>query len=91
MKFYHGTSEDNWNKIQEEGVLFGVREFAKSRATYLTTDINEAKQYGEVLLQVDYDPSEHPDMNNYFDGCWQCRVYEPIALISITELSRNEE
>ena len=64
MKFYHGTSEDNWNKIQEEGVLFGVREFAKSRATYLTTDINEAKQYGEVLLQVDYDPSEHPDMNN---------------------------
>lgn len=87
MKFYHGTSEDNWNKIQEEGVLFGVRKFAKSRCTYLTTDINEAKQYGEVLLQVDYDPLEHPDMNNYIDGCWQLRVYEPIPLISV----RKEE
>ena len=91
MRFYHGTSEDNWNKIQEEGVLFGVREFAKSRVTYLTTDINEAKQYGEVLLQVDYDPSKHSNMNNYVDDCWQCRVYEPIALTSITELSRKEE
>ena len=90
MKFYHGTSEDNWNKIQEEGILFGKRELAKSRCTYLTTNINEAKQYGEVLLQVDYDPSEHPDMNNYCDGCWQCRVYEPIALTSITELLRKE-
>lgn len=90
MKFYHGTSQDNWSKIQEEGILFGKRELAKSRCTYLTTDINEAKQYGEVLLQVDYDPAEHPDMNNYFDGCWQCRVYEPIALTSITELSRKE-
>lgn len=91
MKFYHGTSEDNWNKIQEEGVLFGVREFAKSRATYLTTDINEAKQYGRVILQVEYNPLEHPDMNNYVDGCWQLRVYEPIALASITELSRKED
>ena len=91
MKFYHGTSKDNWNKIQEEGILFGKRELAKSRCTYLTTDINEAEQYGEVLLQVDYNPSEHPDMNNYFEGCWQLRVYEPIALASITELLRKED
>ena len=87
MKFYHGTSKDNWNKIQEEGVLFGIRKLAKSRATYLTTDIDEARQYGEIILQVDYNPSEHPDMNNYCDGCWQCRVYEPIALTNI----RKEE
>ena len=91
MKFYHGTSEDNWKKIQEEGTLFGVRKFAKSRCTYLTADINEAKQYGEVLLQVEYNPLEHPDMNNYVDGCWQLRVYEPIALTSITELLRKEK
>ena len=25
MKFYHGTSKENWLKIQEEGVLFGRR------------------------------------------------------------------
>jgi hypothetical protein len=83
MIFYHGTTENAWNKIQEEGFLFGVRKFAKSRCTYLTPDISEAKQYGEVILQVEYNPLEHPDMNNYVDGCWQLRVYEPIPLISI--------
>ena len=24
MKFYHGTSKENWLKIQEEGVLWGI-------------------------------------------------------------------
>lgn len=90
MIFYHGTTEEDWKKIQEEGILFGVRKFAKSRCTYLATDLDEARQYGEVLLQVEYNPLEHPDMNNYVDDCWQCRVYEPIALISITELLRNK-
>lgn len=52
MFFYHGTTEENWKRIQEEGVLFGIREFAKSRCTYLTIDIDEARQYGEILLQV---------------------------------------
>lgn len=86
MVYYHGTTEENWKKIQAEGVLFGVREFAKSRCTYLTTDIDEAKQYGEILLQVEYDPSEHSDMNNYIEDCWQCRVYEPIPMYKIKKL-----
>ena len=68
MIFYHGTTEENWKRIQEEGILFGVRKLAKSRCTYLTTDIN-----------------------NYVDGCWQCRVYEPIALTSIIELLKNKK
>ena len=91
MTFYHGTTEENWKRIQEEGILFGVRKLAKSRCTYLTTDINEARQYGEVFLQVEYNPLEHPDMNNYVNGCWQCRVYEPIALTSIIELLKNKK
>ena len=86
MIFYHGTTEENWKRMQEKGILFGVREFAKSRATYLATNIEEAKQYGEILLQVEYDPSEHPDMNNYVEGCWQFRVYEPISLIRVFQL-----
>lgn len=24
MIFYHGTSKDNWGKIQKEGVLWGI-------------------------------------------------------------------
>lgn len=58
MIFYHGTTKENWKRIQDEGVLFGIRKFAKNRATYLATDIDEAKQYGEILLQVEYNPSE---------------------------------
>lgn len=86
MIFYHGTTDENWKRIQEEGVLFGVREFAKSRATYLTNDIDEAKQYGEILLQVEYDPLDHSEMNNYTEDCWQCRVYEPIPIDVVKKL-----
>lgn len=83
MKFYHGTTEESWSEIQKEGVLFGKRNFAKCKATYLTTDEDEAKCYGPVLLEVEYNPLEHPHMNNYADGCWQFRVYEPIEITNI--------
>ena len=86
MIFYHGTTESSWKKIQEEGILFGIRKFAKSRCTYLTTDINEAKQYGDIILQIEYDPFKNPNMNNYIDEAWQCRVYEPILLKNIKKL-----
>ena len=87
MEFYHGTSEQTWSDIQIDGVLFGKRPNAKSsRCTYLTTDAEEAKQYGDVVLRVFYDPTEHPDMNNYVEGCWQFRVYEPISLTRVFQL-----
>ena len=88
MTFFHGTSEDNWAKIQSEGVLWGRRYVTDeynnilkevSRCTYLTPDIGEAKQYGEVILQVEYEP-EKSKHNNYYPGCWQMRVYEPIPI-----------
>ena len=85
-EFYHGTSEQTWSDIQIEGVLFGKRPYAKSRCTYLTPDIEEAKRYGDVVLRVLYDPAEHPDMNNYVEGCWQFRVYEPISLIKVFQV-----
>ena len=65
MTFYHGTSEENWKAIQEEGILFGrryivgekgeiVREI--SRCTYLAVDEEEASCYGNVVLKVEYTP-----------------------------------
>lgn len=80
MVFYHGTNQDAWNNIQNEKILFGKRNGIKHRATYLATDKDEAKCYGVVLLEVKYNPYEHPDMNNYCEDCWQFRVYEPIEL-----------
>ena len=82
MIFYHGTSLDNWKKIQREGVLWGIRK-APSRCTYLAVDREDVKRYGDIVLQVEYTPKVRDD--NYFDGCWQCRVYVPITLKNIEQ------
>ena len=88
MKFYHGTSKDIWEKIKSEGVLFGVRN-APSRCTYLSVDIEEAKCYGEIVLEVDYNPILNTHKNNYIDGCWQLRVYEPILIENVKLTTRK--
>ena len=79
MTFYHGTSKENWTKIQNEGILFGERRTI-SRCTYLATEQQEAEKYGDIILQVEYDPFLHPKENNYTPDCWQIRVYEPISI-----------
>ena len=78
MKFYHGTDEATWGTIQKEGMLWGVRPLAKSRATYLALSKEEAKQYGNVVLEVEYDPN--PGDDNYHPDAWQLRVYVPILM-----------
>jgi hypothetical protein len=90
MIFYHGTSEENWKIIQTEGVLWGVRSVPglnPSRCTYLAVNETEARQYGTVILEVEYDPLDRHDeqgrLNNWFPRCWQLRVYEPILLKNI--------
>ncbi len=85
MIFYHGTNKEIWDTIQKEGILFGRRISPitgeeLSRCTYLAVDKEEAACYGDVVLQVEYNPFEHPKMNNYINGCWQVRVYEPISI-----------
>ena len=90
MTFYHGTTEEAYKKIVNEGILYGVRGIFQGheidRCTYLAVDIEEAKQYGDVLLQVEYDPFVNNKYNNYKEGCWQFRVYEPIPLQNIIRL-----
>lgn len=92
MIFYHGTSKESWSAIQKEGILYGRRYITDNngniikevdRCTYLAADLEEAKCYGNIVLQVEYDPTTHPNMNNYVDGCWQFRVYEPVTIENI--------
>ena len=99
MIFYHGTSEESWKAIQQEGFLYGRRYITDNngkilkevdRCTYLATDLEEAKYYGEVVLQVEYDPKSSK-RNNYIDGYWQLRVYEPISLSQIKLLNARKE
>ena len=104
MIWYHGTTQKAWDEIKREGLLWGRRYIIDeqgnvvkevSRCTYLAADPEEAKQYGEVLLKVEYDPMSKNGMpkiwnnkpsNNYLLNCWQMRVYEPISLTNVTLL-----
>lgn len=84
MKFYHWTTKENWEKIKKEWCLWWIREVEwmhPSRCTYLAVDKNEAKQYWDVVLEVEYEPKKWND--NYCEWCWQVRVYEPILMENI--------
>lgn len=96
MTFYHGTSKENWDAIQKEGVLFGRRFIVDNdgniikevdRCTYLAVDKTEAEQYGDVVLKVEYNPFKTPKHNNYIEGCWQVRVYEPIPITDVEKIN----
>lgn len=89
MIFYHGTNQENWKHIQEEGFLFGnlfVNDKLISRCTYLATDLNEVKCYGDVILEVEYNHFKRKKKNNYIEGCWQFRVYEPIPIQNVRRI-----
>lgn len=99
MIFYHGTSKENWEIIQNEGILYGRRYITDSdgntlkevdRCTYLAVDKEEAQRYGEVVLEVEYDPTNSKH-NNYKEDCWQVRVYEPISLSQVKVLNTRKE
>lgn len=96
---YHGTSHEKWNKIQDEGVLWGGDIWHKTggkegyRYTYLTPEREIAENFGDVLLEVDYKPTGIAGVDNYgFDPppgqvCWQFSVFVPIPLGKIKMVS----
>lgn len=89
MKFYHRTTTDNWIKIQEEGVLWGQHSY---RYTYLSPfDVGDS--YGDVLLEVNYEPKGNPDDNYGFNPpkgqvCWQFSVFKPISIANVKVVSQ---
>ena len=84
MKFYHGTDESSWDKIQSEGMLWGIRTLAPSRCTYLAAKQEDVEDYGNVVLEVEYDPNNKDD--NYHPDAWQLRVYVPILINKVKRL-----
>ena len=80
--FYHGTNKFGLDEANKQGFLLhkrATKEFPNTDdCTYLAIDIEEAKEYGDVILKVKYNPFRNPRKNNYCRGCWQVRVYEPI-------------
>ena len=110
MKFYHGTSKENWNKILNEGILWGYNihknsdgtEYMGYRYTYLTPCIEIADKFGNVVLEVEYNPVgvNGQGVDNYcFEHeipeeerkngaiCWQFSVFIPIDLKNVKRLN----
>lgn len=77
MVIYHERKVDGFDKV--------------SPCTYLTPMIEVAKDYGDVVLEVEYDPYSNPEMNNYIVGGWQFRVYEPIYTWKVVQLAKCGE
>lgn len=112
MKFYHGTSEKKWKKIQKEGILWGYNIHKKTdgtkyrgyRYTYLTPFINVASEYGDVILEVEYNPIgiDGRGIDNYCfkheipkeeylnsARCWQFSVFVPIEISKVKRVKYN--
>ena len=89
IPFFHGTSLQNWNLIKKDGFLFGKHN--TYNYSYLTPDINMAKKYGNIILQVNYTPTGIIGIDNYGfyppsqnEYCWQFSVFIPISIKSLT-------
>jgi hypothetical protein len=91
MIWYHGTNKEGLEETEKQGYLLHKRGEDMSPVTYLATDIDEARMYGDVVLEVEYDPFIHPKENNYNKDSWQMRVYEPIYTWKIIELKSPTE
>lgn len=102
-KFYHGTSQQNWIKIQKEGVLWGGWNWHRTkgkqgyRHTYLTSELDIAKKYGDIVLEIKYSPSrKKKGLDNYGfyppvgQTCWQFAVYVPIPIKKVKVYENNK-
>ena len=103
MTFYHGTSKENWELIQKEGVLYGGYTYHRTkgkegyRYTYLTPFRDIAEQYGNVTLKVEYTPVgvNGKGIDNYGfnpppgEVCWQFSVFIPIPVNKVKNYETN--
>lgn len=86
MIFYHGTTRLAWEKIQKEGVLWGIRSNHPNRSTSLASRKDIAGQFGDYILEVEYEPGTSDDcgpFDDYKTGCWQFRTFKPIPIENI--------
>ena len=94
MKLYHGTTEEAWNEIQEEGVLWGRKnQFwcgnKMDRITWLAYKREHAGIYDNrgitktpcVILEV-----EVPDIK-HSDEAWQYVTYDPIPISKVKRIN----
>ena len=93
MKMYHGTTEEAWNEIQKDGMLWGRKNriwegHKLSRINWLATKKEYARVFENnkhispeecVLLEVDM-----PDVKEC--DYWEYVTYEPILLSRVKRI-----
>lgn len=92
MIFYHGTKNEIWGRIKKEGVLWGVHSY---RYTYLSPYKEVAEVYGDILLEVEYNPVgiDGNGIDNYGfnpppgESCWQFSVFIPIHISKVKQIN----
>lgn len=109
MKYYHGTNKECWKDIKKEKQLLGHPRKAaglkigksNNRYTCLTPDINEAKCYGNIILEVEYMPIGKMNKDivdgfyfgktiDSFQEIWELKVFVPIHINQIRKLTKKE-
>lgn len=86
MKYYHGITLKAYIQMLEDECLFGRTSTNICGCIYLTVDEKKAEEYGEIILEVEYDPSLNEKQNDYWDKRCQLRVYESIPIENIKTL-----
>lgn len=89
LTMWHGCKLAAWEKCVEQGYLLHQR-LGKDPLVYLAKDLEEAMCYGEVVLEVRFDP-EVDLPNNYHPDFWQCRVYKGIPLDRVRVLTKTND
>jgi len=102
VKFYHGTSVDRWEKIKKSGFLWGYRvhngkKTLSYRYTYLTPHLEVARKYGDIVLEVEYEPTGKYGIDNYGfnpppgEEVWQFSVFVKIPICFVKVIVNNKE
>ena len=87
--FFHGTNRRRYEEWVRVGAMSAPGEI------YLTPFVTEAVMYmpeakdDGVLLRVVYNPEAPWQKNNWQEGAWQHREYEPILLVHTTLIPQD--
>lgn len=90
MLAYHGTSEDFWKEIQDEGVLWGRKDQywegrLMSRVTWFTPYLDEARMWGKVVLSVKFPKMDVDEFNREDEWQFTCSVPIPLEFVKRIE------
>lgn len=85
--WYCGTTLEHWNNAKKTKYLSRTYDkFLKKSYIHLTNSIVEAKEYGEVILKVKYDPITNFVDNSYQPGDIDIKVFNNIPIKDISVL-----